>query len=67
MQELLDEVDYLLTSPQPDVEDIKSLYEVRSSIQAAHHKTPTRLPKPRWSLFSKDELLEVISKQLGLK
>lgn len=64
IQELLDEIDHLLTSPKPEAEDIKSLYAIRRS---AHHRTPAMPPKPRWSLFSPDELVDVMGKQLGLK
>jgi len=67
MQELLDEIDYLLTSPQPEVEDIKSLYEIRRLLQSTHRRSPAQPPKPHWSLLSQDELLDVIGKQLGLK
>lgn len=67
IQELLDEIDYLLNSPKPEVEDIKSLYKIRRWFQSAHHRTPGRSPKPRWSLLSPDELVDVIGKQLGLK
>jgi hypothetical protein len=67
VQELLDEIDYLLTSPKAEVEDIKSLYAIRRWFQSAHHITPAKFPKPRWFLFSPDELTDVIGKQLGLK
>lgn len=67
IRELLDEIDYLLISPKVEVEDIKSLYVIRRWLQLAHHKTPVQSPKPRWSLFSPDDLVNVIGKQLGLK
>lgn len=67
IQELLDEIDYLFTSPKPELEDIKSLYAIRKWAQSNHRKTPPRAPNPRWSLLSKDELVDVVGKQLGVK
>jgi hypothetical protein len=67
MQELLDEIEYLFTSPRAEVEDIKSLYAIRRWFQSVHRITPARSPKPQWSLLSPDELVDVIGKQLGLK
>lgn len=67
IQELLDEIDYLLIAPKPEVEDIKSLYAIRKRFQTAHLRAPSRSPKPQWSLLSSDELVDVMGKQLGLK
>lgn len=67
MQELLDEIDSLFTSPKPELEDIKSLYAIRRWAQSTHRRTPPRSPSPRWSLLSKDELVDVVGKQLGVK
>ncbi len=67
MQELLDEIWYLLTSPKPEVEDLKSLYEIRRRLQSVHRTTPVHSSRPRWSLLSPDELVDAIGKQLGLK
>jgi hypothetical protein len=67
VQEILDEIDCLLISPKIEVEDIRSLYAIRRWLQSARRETPVQTPKPRWSLFSPDELVDVIGKQLGLK
>jgi len=67
IQELLDEIDYLLTAPKPEVEDIKSMYAIRKWFQTAHLRLPSRSPRPQWSILSPDELVDVIGKQLGLK
>lgn len=66
-RELLYEIWYLLTCPKPEVEDLKSLFEMRRLLQSVHRTALVRPPKPRWSLLSPDELVDVIGKQLGLK
>jgi hypothetical protein len=66
-RELLDEIEFLLTSPKPDVDDVKSLYAIRKWFDAVHRRGSARPPEPRWSLLSRDELVDVIGKQLGLK
>ena len=67
LQELLDEIDYLFASPKPGLEDIKSLYAIRKWAQSTHRRTPSRSPNPSWSLLSKDELVDAVGKQLGVK
>lgn len=67
IRELLDEIEFLLTSPKPDVDDVKSLYAIRKWFDPVHRRASARPPQPPWSLLSRDELVDVIGKQLGLK
>ena len=62
---LLDEIDYLLNSPKPDVDDIRTLYEVRKRL-ANHARMSLRL-KSREFPLSLDEMVDIIGKQLGVK
>ncbi len=62
---LLGEIDYLLDSPKPEVEDIRTLYEIRKRL-ANHALISLRLKSRRFPL-SPDEMVDVIGKQLGVK
>jgi hypothetical protein len=66
VQELLDEIEYLVVSPKPEVDDLKSLYEIRRRLSRPSFRRSTS-PKPAWSMLSKDELVDLLAKQLGLK
>ena len=66
-QELLDEIEYLFSSPKPELEDLKSLYAIRRWAKSAHRRSSPRSRDPRWSLLSMDELVDVLGKQLGVK
>jgi hypothetical protein len=62
---LLDGIARVLDSPKPEVEDIRTLYEIRN--QLAHHG---RIRAPGHSLrllLSPDEMVDAIGKQLGVK
>jgi hypothetical protein len=68
VQELLDEIEYLVVSPKPEVDDLKSLYEIRRRLSPSRSSMRrTTLPRPAWSALSKDELVDLLAKQLGLK
>jgi len=62
---LLDEIEYLLDSPRPEVEDIRLLYEIRKRL--ANHVVISLQLKSRRFPLSPDEMLDVIGKQLGVK
>jgi len=66
VEELLDEIEYLVISPKPEVDDLKSLYEIRRRLSRPSFRRTTS-PKPAWSMLSKDELVDLVAKQLGLK
>jgi hypothetical protein len=62
---LLDEIDYLLNSAKPDVDDIRTLYEIRKRL-AGRARKPA-MPKPREFPLSPDEMVDIVGKQLGVK
>lgn len=62
---ILGEIDYLLNSPRPEVEDIRTLYEIRKRL-AYHAPTSVRLKSRRFPLLP-DEMIDVIGKQVGVK
>jgi len=62
---LLDEIDYLLDSPKPEVDDIRTLYEIRKRLASRARKPPR--PKSRGFPLSPDEMVDIIGKQLGVK
>ncbi len=62
---LLAEIDYLLDSPRPEVDDIRTLYEVRKLL-ANRARMPPQL-KTRGFPLSPDEMVDVMGKQLGVK
>ena len=65
VERLLDEIDYLLNSPKPEVDDIRTLYEVRRRLA---NRAPMSLrPKSREFPLSPDEMVDVLGKQLGVK
>lgn len=62
---LLHEVQYLLSSPKPEVEDIRALYEIR-----AHLTNRPRLEPAHKTVnfpLGVDEIVDIIGKQLGVK
>jgi len=63
--DLLDEIAYLLHSPKPEVEDIRTLYEIRKQL-ANHEMIHSRLNSTKF-LLSPDEMVDIIGKQLGVK
>jgi hypothetical protein len=65
VQGLLDEISYLLNSPKPEVDDIRTLYEIRNRL-VSQRRTSLR-PKSRKFPLSADEMVDVIGKQLGVK
>ncbi len=62
---LLDEISYLLDSPKPDVEDIRTLYEIRKRL--ANHALISLRPKSEEFPLAPDEMVDIIGKQLGVK
>ena len=62
---LLDEISYLLDSPKPEVEDIRTLYEIRKRL--ANHALISLRPKSGEFPLSPDEMVDIIGKQLGVK
>ena len=65
VQGLLDEISYLLDSPKPEVEDIRTLYEIRNRLVS--QRRASLRPKSRKFPLSPDEMVDVIGKQLGVK
>ena len=62
---LLEEIGYVLCSPKPMVEDIRTLYEIRK--QLANRGLMSASYDERKFPVSPDELVDVIGKQLGVK
>lgn len=62
---LLDEISYLLDSPKPEVDDIRTLYEIRKRL--ADHALISLRPKSREFPLALDEMVDIIGKQLGVK
>lgn len=67
MSELLDEIDSVMTSPRPKVDDLKTLYAIRRWHDQGYRASPSHPPNPRWCLLSQDELVDALGKQLGMK
>ncbi len=65
VEELLDEINYLLYSPKPEVDDIRTLYEIRKRLAKRALISPA-LKSQRFPL-ALDEMIDVIGKQLGVK
>ena len=65
VERLLEEIDYVLYSPKPLVEDIRTLYEIRKQL-ANRGLTSTLFNESKFPL-SPDEMVDVIGKQLGVK
>lgn len=65
VQGLFDEINYLLDSAKPAVEDIRTLFEMRRRL-ANHQRTSVQIKLRRFPL-SLDEMIDVIGKQLGVK
>jgi len=65
IEKLLEEIDYVLYSPKPNVEDIRALFEIRK--QLANRGLMTSSFHERKFLLSPDEMVDVIGKQLGVK
>jgi len=65
VERLLEEIDYVLHSPKPMVEDIRTLYEIRK--QLANRGLRSSWFDERKFLLSPDEIVDVIGKQLGVK
>lgn len=65
VQGLLDEINYLVNSPKPAVEDIRTLFEIRRRL-ANYPRTSVQIKSRRFPL-SPDEMIDVIGKQLGVK
>jgi hypothetical protein len=62
---LIAEIYYVLESPKPEVDDIRTLYQIRQRI-AHREPTPTGHRPKRFPL-SPDEIVDAIGKQLGVK
>ena len=62
---LMDEINYVLHSPKPAVEDVRALFAIRRQL-ANHPKTPVQTRSQRFPL-SLDEMIDIIGKQLGVK
>src|SRR5208337_1863097 len=65
VERLLDEIGYVLYSPKPIVEDIRTLYEIRKQI-TNRGLMSTSFDERNFPL-SPDEMVDVIGKQLGVK
>lgn len=65
VERLLEEIGYVLYSPKPKVEDIRTLYEIRK--QLANRGLMSTSFNERKFLLSPDEMVDVIGKQLGVK
>ena len=65
VQGLLDEINYLLGSPKPEVDDVRTLYEIRKRL-ASHAPMSLQLKSRKFPL-SPDEMVDIIGKQLGVK
>ena len=65
VKKLLAEIDYVLYSPKPNIEDIRTLFEIRK--QLANDRPRTTSVEEHQFLFSPDEMVDVIGKQLGVK
>ena len=65
VQGLLAEIEYVLESPKPEVEDVRTLYLIRERIP--HRRpTPTNYTAQRFPLLP-DEVVDAIGKQLGVQ
>ena len=65
VENLLEEIDYVLYSPKPNIEDVRTLFEIRK--QLANRASMSTSPNERQFLLSPDELVDIIGKQLGVK
>jgi hypothetical protein len=65
VERLLEEIGYVLYSPKPDVDDIRTLFEIRK--QLANSRLTSTSFNERQFLLSLDEMVDVIGKQLGVK
>jgi hypothetical protein len=65
VENLLEEIDYVLYSPKPNVEDVRTLFEIRK--QLANRGPMSTSFNERQFLLSPDEMVDVIGKQLGVK
>jgi hypothetical protein len=62
---LLAEINYVLESPKPEVEDIRTLYQIRRRI--THRGSMPTDYKPQRFPLSPDEVVDAIGKQIGVK
>jgi hypothetical protein len=65
VERLLEEIGYVLNSPKPGVEDIRTLYEIRK--QLANRGLMSSSYNERKFPLSPDEMVDIIGKQLGVK
>jgi hypothetical protein len=65
VERLLEEISYVLNSPKPRVEDIRTLYEIRKQL-ASRGLMSTSYNEHQFPL-SPDEVVDIIGKQLGVK
>jgi hypothetical protein len=65
VENLLEEIDYVLYSPKPNVEDVRTLFEIRK--QLANRGPMSTSFNERQFLLSPDEMVDVVGKQLGVK
>jgi len=65
VEKLLEEIGYVLYSPKPEVDDIRTLFEIRK--QLANSRLTSTSFNERQFLLSPDEVVDVIGKQLGVK
>jgi len=64
VESLLDEIDYLRFSPKPEVEDVRTLYEIRKQLTNRRQQWLNKSDRFR---MSPNELIDVVGKQLGVK
>ncbi len=67
VQALITATNYVLASPKPDVEDIRTLYQIRRRTGHFHSTTIPTDHKQRGFPLSPDMLVDAIGKQLGVK
>jgi hypothetical protein len=65
VERLLEEIGYVLYSPKPNVEDIRTLYEIRKQL-ATRGPMSTSFDERKFPISS-DEMVDIIGKQLGVK
>ena len=65
VEKLLEEIGYVLNSPKPRVEDIQTLYAIRN--QLANRGLMSSSYDERKFPLPPDEMVDIISKQLGVR
>jgi hypothetical protein len=65
IEKLLEEIDCVLYSPKPNIEDVRTLFAIRKQL-ANRGLTSSSFHESQF-LLSPDEMVDVIGKQLGVK